>query len=80
MSARSAWTRGWGEYQLDLKASPQGLDASKTNARGRKESYFGIYSVEGDTLKWCVSRKERPTTFESTKGQFLLILKREAAK
>ncbi len=72
--------QGVGEYMLNPGASPHGLDASKTNERGRKESYIGIYSIEGDTLKWCVGRKDRPTSFESTKGQFLLILKRDKAK
>ena len=68
---------GEGAYRLDLSTTPRCLDASKTNARGRRESYTGIYSLEGDTLRWCVSRKQRPTAFDSAKGQFLLILKRE---
>jgi uncharacterized protein (TIGR03067 family) len=73
---------GQGEYTLDLGAEPRRLDAAKTAAGGRKQEYIGIYMLEGDTLKWCVSpQKTRPTTFETVKGQFLLILKRaEPAK
>jgi uncharacterized protein (TIGR03067 family) len=72
---------GEGEYTLQLDANPRHLDAAKTLPRGRKQAYIGIYTLEGDTLKWCVSpQKVRPTSFETKKGQFLLILKREAKK
>lgn len=70
---------GQGAYTLDLTQSPVWLDASKTNERGRSESYLGILSVEGDTLKWCVTRqKTRPAQFETRDRAFLLILKRKA--
>jgi uncharacterized protein (TIGR03067 family) len=69
---------GEGAYTLDLTQTPACLDATKTNARGRKEEYLGIYSLEGDTLKWCVTRqKQRPTQFETANRAFLLILKRQ---
>lgn len=69
---------GEGEFSLDLTRTPAVLDAWKTNERGRRQSYLGIYTLEGDTLKWCVSpQKTRPATFETAKGQFLLILKRQ---
>lgn len=70
---------GEGTHVLNLKESPRWLDATKTNERGRKEEYLGIYVLEGDTLKWCVSRgKQRPTQFETIKGSFLVILKRQS--
>jgi len=70
---------GEGEFTLDLSQSPKHLDAWKTNERGRKQNYVGIYTLEGDTLKWCVSpQKVRPQTLETKKGQFLLILKRQS--
>jgi len=69
---------GVGEFTLGLTADPCHLDAAKTNERGRKQAFIGIYTLEGDTLKWCVSpQKARPETFETKKGQFLVILKRE---
>jgi uncharacterized protein (TIGR03067 family) len=67
---------GEGVYVLDLKASPRHLDGTKTNPRGRKETWIGIYKLEQNTLYWCVARRERPKTFETVKGQFLMILKR----
>jgi hypothetical protein len=43
-----------------------------------KQEFIGIYTLEADLLKWCVSpQKVRPQTFETKKGQFLLILKRQ---
>lgn len=70
--------QGEGEYLLDLKTDPQQLDGVKTNTRGRKDIWLGIYKLEGDKLYWCVAKRERPETFETVKGQFLMILKREA--
>lgn len=70
---------GEGAHTFNLKESPRWLDATKTNERGRKEEYLGIYSLEGDTLRWCVSRgKQRPTEFMTAKGSFLVILKRQS--
>jgi uncharacterized protein (TIGR03067 family) len=65
------------ELTFDLKASPRWLDAVRTNERGRKETWLGIYRLEGDTLYWCVGRRVRPTAFETVQGRFLLILKRQ---
>jgi uncharacterized protein (TIGR03067 family) len=44
----------------------------------------GIYSLEGDTLRWCSAgggNRTRPTSFASQPGsrQSLLVLRREAA-
>ncbi|MEQ8785745.1 MAG: TIGR03067 domain-containing protein [Pirellulaceae bacterium] len=68
--------QGEGKYALDLAAAPAALDGSKLRLNGRQETWLGIYTLEGDTLKWCVGRRERPTEFETVKGQFLLILRR----
>jgi len=69
---------GEGEFTIDMSQNPKHLDAAKTNERGRKVEYFGIYKLEGDTLKWCVSpRKQRPTDFQTGNGNFLVIVKRQ---
>jgi len=71
---------GQGEFAFDLSKTPPVLDAWKTNERGRKQNFVGIYHLEGDTLKWCVSpRKTRPKEFRSGDGGYLLILKRQKA-
>jgi uncharacterized protein (TIGR03067 family) len=69
---------GQGEFVLDLAQNPKILDAWKTNERGRKQNFIGIYTLEGDTLKWCVSpRKTRPTEFRSGDGGFLVIVTKQ---
>jgi uncharacterized protein (TIGR03067 family) len=68
---------GQGSYVLDLNASPPVLDATKVRGRGNLDIWLGVYSLEGDTLKWCVRKKDRPTDFETKDKAFLLILKRQ---
>ncbi|MBP8260247.1 MAG: TIGR03067 domain-containing protein [Verrucomicrobia bacterium] len=69
---------GKGAYVLDLTKSPAVLDAAKVNEFGRKQEFVGIYTLEGDTLRWCVSpRKVRPKEFRTGDGGYLLILKRQ---
>lgn len=69
--------QGEGEYTLGLSATPRTLDGAKLRLNGRKDEWLGIYTLEGDMLKWCVAKRKRPTAFETVKGQFLLILRRE---
>ena len=72
---------GEGPFTLDLSREPKHLDAWKVNEAGRKQTYLGIYTLEGDTFKWCVSpQKIRPETFETRKGQFLLVLRRHSGQ
>jgi len=70
---------GAGTFKLDLTANPPHMDATRTKGGKRGEKYLGIYSLEGDTLKWCVGMPggKRPTELATKQGQFLLILKRE---
>jgi uncharacterized protein (TIGR03067 family) len=72
---------GAGNYKLDLSGDPKTLDAVRTSTPGKGQTYLGIYSVDGDTLKWCVGqpKQPRPTEFvtKSTGGQFLMVLKRQ---
>lgn len=69
---------GEGTFVLDLAKSPGNLDATKkTDNPNRKETWVGIYQLDGDTLKWCVGRKARPTEFATGQGAFLIILKRK---
>ncbi len=69
---------GEGSFEIALDESPHRLDGKKKTANPkRKEIWLGIYQLDGDTLKWCVGRKTRPAEFETKKGAFLLILKRQ---
>jgi len=67
---------GEGTYVITLDKSPKILDASKPRGKNNKDEWLGIYSLDGDALKWCVRKKDRPTEFETKEKAFLLIVKR----
>jgi uncharacterized protein (TIGR03067 family) len=57
---------------------PKAIDCT---SKGGGQANPGIYSLDGDTFKWCAAgggNKVRPTTFESKPGskQSLLVLRR----
>lgn len=67
-------------YKLDASASPKTIDLE--NSDGSKV-FAGVYSLEGDTLKFCVTREAngpRPKAVASKAGEAtrLLVLKRVA--
>jgi len=73
---------GAGTFKLDLTTKPWRMDATRTKGPQKGQTYLGIYSLEGDTLKWCVSLpgSARPTELATKDAQFLLILKRQKEK
>ncbi len=69
-------------YRLDATAEPKGIDISGTDAN---EFSKGIYEIDGDTLKLCLSQStklDRPKDFDTTGTKyFCFTLKRtDAAK
>jgi uncharacterized protein (TIGR03067 family) len=75
---------GAGTYMISLASDPPQLDASRKRPNGQVESHEGIYSLQGDILKWCVTNgraRKRPEEFTTKPGggQFLLVLRRQAA-
>jgi uncharacterized protein (TIGR03067 family) len=71
---------GNGVFKLDLSKATKEMDATGVVLPGKQErTYLGIYELDGDTLKWCVTMRkgERPIEFRTQKGSFLLILKRK---
>ena len=69
---------GEGTFEIKLDKTLNHLDGDKKlDNPNRKEVWLGIYQLDGDTLKWCVKRKGRPTEFATGDGAFLLILKRQ---
>jgi uncharacterized protein (TIGR03067 family) len=70
---------GAGKFKMDLTTKPWRMDATGTKGSQKGRTYLGIYSLEGDTLKWCVGMPggKRPTELATKDGQFLLILKRQ---
>ena len=70
------------ELKLDAKRDPKTFDAKEVEGLGVGRIYKGVWEVEGDTLKWCFSTKDRPKGFESKEEAdfFLLVLKRQKPK
>ena len=73
-----------GEGTFTIKHTKEGkqLDATRTKGPGSKSgsTYLGIYSREGNTLKWCVGNppsRHRPGELQSKTGQFLMVLTKE---
>jgi len=70
---------GEGTFKLDLTKKPWRMDAAHSKGRRKGQTYLGIYLLDGDTLKWCVSTpgNERPTEFATKGSQFMLVMKRQ---
>ncbi|MCE9531367.1 MAG: TIGR03067 domain-containing protein, partial [Planctomycetes bacterium] len=71
---------GEGTFVAQVAKGGKNMNATRTNNPGKGQTYNGIYSLDGDTLKWCVSSppgRERPTELVSKTGQFLMVLTRE---
>ncbi|MDP7019744.1 MAG: TIGR03067 domain-containing protein [Pirellulaceae bacterium] len=71
---------GGGTVKLDLSKKPFRMDATGTTGGQKGRAWFGIYSLEGDTLKYCVNSKQPPKAFKTGDGNFCLVLKRQKEK
>jgi uncharacterized protein (TIGR03067 family) len=58
-----------GDFTIDPGRSPRTIDLVSGNAAAQNRMY-GIYEIEGDTLKLCLSMNanRRPSKFESKRG------------
>ena len=70
------------ELEVDAGRDPKTFDAKEVEGLGVGRIYKGVWEIEGDTLKWCFSTKDRPKGFESQEGAdfFLLVLRRQKPK
>jgi uncharacterized protein (TIGR03067 family) len=72
-----------GSLKLDAKKAPKTVDFKITKGDGEGKTQLGIYEINGDTLKLCVSMPpgstERPTAFSTEAGSntLLMVLKRK---
>ena len=64
------------ELKVDAARDPKTFDAKEVEGLGVGRTYRGIWQLEGDTLKWCFSTRDRPKGFENTEEAdfFLLVL------
>ncbi len=66
-------------FTIDPTQKPKWIDVTYTDGERKGESSQGIYELEGDTLKICVSRgNTRPNDFETKpeSQRHLMVLKR----
>lgn len=77
-------TGGRGETMGDgtYKVSGKHLDTTGTSGQYQGKKYLGLFSIEGDTLKWCSGNdkaRTRPAALKTnTKdGHFLMVLTRK---
>lgn len=74
---------GEGTFVVDATGDSGTLDAVATGGRHAGKEYPGIFSLEGDTLRWCVNnhnrRTRRPEEFETGRGFYFMVLRRQAA-
>jgi uncharacterized protein (TIGR03067 family) len=71
---------GMGSFKIDPTKAVKEIDATGIVLPGKRErTFLGIYEVDKETLRWCVDnrQKDRPTQFETVKGNYLLVLKRK---
>jgi uncharacterized protein (TIGR03067 family) len=58
---------------------PGTLDAVQTAGQQSGRTYLGVYELSGETLRWCVTNRnrQRPRTMETGRGNYLMILRRQ---
>src|SRR6516162_3963536 len=52
---------------LNPAKKPKTIDASQTYGGPKGTKYYGIYELDGDTLKICFGEKQRPKDFSAKK-------------
>jgi uncharacterized protein (TIGR03067 family) len=60
-----------GTLKLDAGKKPRTIDIIITEGTGKDMTQLGVYELEGDTFKVCVTQpgdKERPTDFTTKEG------------
>lgn len=69
---------GSGTYTLNADG-PGTLDADQTEGPETGRHFRGVYELNGHTLRWCVTgrNRQRPTTMATDRGNYLLVLQKQ---
>ena len=65
-----------GTYKLEVATRPRTIDIVLKSPQGEDWKYYGIFELEGDTLRLCLDKNKRPTAFENNEGSTMYILQR----
>lgn len=70
---------GDGTFTIDGNGDSGTLDAISTSGQHKGRSYPGIFALADGTLRWCVNNRngDRPTEFETGRGNYFLILRKQ---
>ena len=72
---------GSGTYKVSGTGKTRRIDARGTSGQYAGKEYEGIFSLEGDTLKWCAGNpgRGRPNALRTNTGAgyFLMVLTRK---
>lgn len=73
---------GAGTFTMTGNGKTGNIDTDGTSGSQDGRSSMGIYELNGDTLKWCVTQRNRvrPTTMATDRGNYLLILRKQTAR
>jgi uncharacterized protein (TIGR03067 family) len=67
--------------KIDPSLTPKLIDLTFTAGENKGQTWEGIYTLEGDTFKFCISliEKQRPSEFatKADSNAALIVLKRE---
>jgi len=82
-TSRAPGGLGDGTFVVVGTAGSGTLDAVATSGQHPGKEYPGIFELEGDTLRWCVNnhnrQTQRPAAFETGRGFYYMVLRRQAA-
>lgn len=70
---------GSGVFTLTGNGRSGTMDAEQTAGPETGRRYQGIYEFDGETLRWCVTarNRQRPTVMATERGNYLMILRRQ---
>lgn len=73
---------GGGTFTMTGNGNSGNLDAVGDAGPQDGRQFMGIYELQGETLRWCVSNRgrQRPSTMATDRGNYLLILRKQPAR
>lgn len=73
---------GGGTFTMTGNGNSGNLDADGNAGPQDGRQFMGIYELQGDTLRWCVSNRgrQRPTAMATDRGNYLLILRKQPSR
>lgn len=81
---RGGQVMGAGTYKISSATNKtKRIDAKGTSGQFQGKNYEGIFTIEGNTLKWCSAndnpRSKRPSDLktDTQAGQFLMVLEKK---